>query len=99
MISKEMQKLNDQRADKITTKIEEMYPYVNVNNELYLYNEAADTYFGIWHLLDDGAIVIESCIGIEEARHRDLEDGDLFYFDEMTDDEIVEAIIREINDV
>lgn len=43
-----------------------------------------------------GAIVIEHAHGIEEYTVGRFEDGDLFFMDDMTEDEMFEAMVREI---
>jgi len=44
----------------------------------------------------DGFIVIEHADSLEEVELNRFEDGDCFYMDELTEDEMFEAMIKEI---
>ncbi len=44
----------------------------------------------------DGFIVIEHADSLQEAMLPRFEDGDLYYMDDMTEDEMFEAMVREI---
>lgn len=43
------------------------------------------------------AIVVGYANNMKEAKNNMFEDGDLFYMDEMSREEMLEAVIREIN--
>ena len=45
-----------------------------------------------------GVIVLEYADSLEEAKLPRFEDGDLYYMDEMNEEEMFQAMIREIED-
>lgn len=45
----------------------------------------------------DAAIVIEYADSIEEAKINRFEDGDMFYVEEMDEETMLQAVLREIN--
>ncbi len=70
-------------------------PFSLDGQNCYLYGK--DHYFKVTLLyIDDGAIVVEHAHSLVEAKKNFFEDGDLFYIDEMAEDEIVDAIINEV---
>lgn len=61
----------------------------------FLYGQ--DHYFMITGLdWEEKSIVVEHAHSLEEAKRDMFEDGDRFYVDEMTENEIVDAIIDEV---
>lgn len=96
MISVEMKSENSKRFDNIDATIRSMFPQIEINGEKFCYDETIDKYFGTFTFSDDGCIGLEICTGIEDAQKNWFDDGDLYYLDEMTDDEIVKAMLEEI---
>lgn len=89
--------------DRIEERIAERYEKAFlVYDGKQCYKSTGEHYFLITALcwLKDGifAIVVEHAEGKEEAQIPRFEDGDLFYIDEMSENEIFDAIINEIEE-
>lgn len=81
----------------IENKLTERYTKVGVDGNEYFYNEKDNCYFKITVLPRSiNAFVIEYADGLVEAKNGGSEDGDLFYVDDMTKEQMLEEMIQEI---
>lgn len=82
-------RIDDRIADRYSS------PFSIDGQRCYLYGD--NHYFMItpFHFEYD-SIIVEHAHSLEEAKKDLFEDGDRLYLDEMTDDEIFDAIVREI---
>ena len=96
MMLMETSSLEDVR-NRIDNRIADRYPspFEIDGQRCYLFGK--DHYFMItpFHFEYD-SIIVEHAHSLEEAKKNLFEDGDRFYLDEMTDDEIYDAIINEV---
>lgn len=87
-----------QTIERIERRLAEKYEGIRINGENCFLKEDG-TVFHLCGLTEPfNAVVIEYASTIEEAEKNMSEDGDLFYMDEMTEDEIYQAMINEIED-
>lgn len=98
MILTETSSLEDVR-NRIDERIAERYisPFIVNGQRCYLYG--TNHYFMVtpFHFQYD-SILVEHARSIEEAKKDLFEDGERYYLDEMSEDDIFEAIINEIED-
>lgn len=52
--------------------------------------------FSLWCFPEDGALVLEHAENQREAELNRFEGGDMFYLEDMTEEEIFRAMLREI---
>lgn len=99
MTSEEMRKLF-YRHKKLEDRFKSIYsvPFF-VRNEKPCFQARNGHYFLVTSAYSkeyDGFIVIEHADSLEEVKLNRFEDGDAFYMDDMTEDEMFEAMVREI---
>ena len=88
MRSYRKQQLNNRLAEKYRSVIIHDKPYfLNKNGTLFRLDSMGGNY---------NCLLIEYADSLQEALLYRFEDGDLFYMDDMTEDEMFEAMVREI---
>ncbi len=89
----------DQRVENLEQRFEEKYgtPFFVWKRKCFTVNERE--FFRVAGLKWLNAIVIEHAFSEEEAKKNMFEDGDAFYMDEFTEDEMLDAMIKEIEDI
>ena len=91
-----------ERRDKLEERFKHRYPIpFTLRNGKPCFQAHNDHYFLLTALRPqgegvDGFIVIEHADSLEEAMLPRFENGDSFYMDDMTEDEMFEAMVREI---
>lgn len=94
MIEMENQRKN--RIEALQKRLDERYPKEQFENGVF-YKLDSKNYFRIDSVADPDGIVVEHGEKNNTAIWY-LEDGDVFYLDEMTEDETFKAIIREVEE-
>lgn len=81
----------------VKNKLAEKYSRVDVNGIEYFFNKKDNCYFKITVFPKSiNALVVEYADGLVEAKNGGSEDGDLFYVDDMTKEEMLAEMIQEI---
>lgn len=80
---------------RLNSHMSERYVGVIINGE-QCFKTKNGCIFHVEKFPGSPAIVIEYAENEEEAKKNLFEDGDLFYPDEMTEEELIEAMIKEI---
>ena len=81
----------------IVEQISERYPAKKIGPNKCFYNKEKNDYFMVDIFRHFGAIFVEYANGVNEAQNNIFEDGDLFYPDDGTKEEMLEKILAEIN--
>lgn len=76
-------------------RLKKRYKTLTINDENCFLTEDG-TILHLTGLKDFNAIVIEYALSEEEAKKNMFEDGDLFYLDEMNEEQMFGAMIEEI---
>lgn len=87
-----------ERVEKLESRFEERYGLFSKTEEKKCFYVNDEEYFMVTGLASLGGIVIEHALSKREAERNMFEDGDLFYMDELDEDAMFEAMIREIED-
>ena len=98
MTSKEMKSKIEARAAALNARFSELFQTVQVGPKSFFLGPDGVCLFALDYLGPYGALVIEYAEDYEEARFNYLEDGDLFYLDEMDEETMFQAMLQEIND-
>ena len=85
MISKETRLQRINRLNTLKEELKKRYEVHSINGEEY-YKSGKGNYFHPELLTEWGCIVLE---------YGDMEDGDLFYLEDLTDEELLKAVIQE----
>lgn len=86
----------NKRYQAIYKMLEERYKTERCNGkENFRYN---DGWFRLFEFPGEYALCIEYANNKEEAEVNGYEDGDRFYLDEMSEEEMLQAMIKEIED-
>ena len=86
-----------QRLEELHIRLCEKYDTVTVGGrDCFLQGD--NHYFRLNGIVPFGAVVLEHADGIEEAEVNRFEDGDLFYLDELSTDEMFECLVAEIEE-
>ena len=96
MTSTEQKSLINARITAVEQRLDAMFDQVEVNGEK-CYRTADGRVFLVTAIYSQGAIVIEYADDVAAAAQNAYEDGDLFYLEEMGEEEMLESILREIN--
>lgn len=99
MTSMETKKILNTRISKIEQKLKEIYPVAFQIRGQNCYEAGENEYFMITGLSWANAVVVEHAFSVDEATKNRFEDGDLFYMDELSEDEMLNAMIKEIEEV
>lgn len=86
------------RLKYLENKLQSKYQSIEIQgNHCFITNK--DEIIHLTGLKNFRAIVIEYAETLEEAKRNLFEDGDLFYIDELTEDEMLNKMIKEIENV
>lgn len=96
MTEMEIKKMIDVRVKKLEKRFQERYAlaFEAGGKNCFSYDEGE--YFQVTGLGSFNAIVIEHADSEDEARKGRFEDGDLFYLAELDEDEMFNAMVKEI---
>lgn len=86
------------RIEKLESRFEEKYELFSKPGEKKCFYVNDGEYFMVTGLVNFGSIVIEHALSKRDAERNMFEDGDLFYLDELDEDAMFEAMIREIEE-
>ena len=86
------------RAEALNKRFSELFQTVQVGSRTFFLGPDGVSLFALDYLGPYGALVIEYAEDYDEARDNCLEDGDLFYLEEMDEDAMFQAMLREIRD-
>lgn len=98
MTSKGTKKNLEEIRIKIEKKMEETYEVCFDLMGKKCFRARKNEFFLVTALTWANAIVIEHAFSESEARKNIFEDGDLFYVEDMNEDEIYQGMIKEIED-
>lgn len=82
---------------KMNEQLTKLYEKVSVAGQECFRHESG-MYFRLFEFPGSNALCIEYAENYEEAQKNRFEDGDLFYMDELSEDEMFNAMIKEIED-
>lgn len=85
------------RLENLENRLKNRYEQIEVNNRNCFLLENGEI-IQLTGLKSFGAIVIEYAETMEEAEKNMFEDGDLFYLDELDENQMFEQMIREIEE-
>lgn len=86
-----------ERLEKLESRLQSKYKLIEINDSNYFMKKNG-TIFDLIGLIKFNAIVIEYADTMEEAKKYMFEDGDLFYLDEMDEEQMLEKMIEEIEE-
>lgn len=92
-------KMLDQRVQNLEKRFEKRYGSPFYVRERKCFTVSEQEFFIVSRLLCFNAIVIEHAFSETEAKKNVFEDGDLFYIDELTEEEMFNEMIKEIEDI
>lgn len=95
MISKEMKKIIDERKKSLEELFVKQYEQIEVNHEK-CFITSVGMIFMITALPSFEALVVEYADNLEDAKNNAYEDGDLFYINELSEFEMYEKMLMEI---
>lgn len=84
------------RANALNARFAEKFQSVQVGPRMFFLSSDGASLFALDYLGPYGALVIEYAADYDEADANRLEDGDLFYLDELDEDAMFDAMLREI---
>lgn len=84
-------------ASSVERLVEKKYPVEFLVGGKKCFKHGEEHYFMITGLeWEEPAVVVEHADTLSDAKKNFFEDGDLFYIDEMSEDEIFDAIVNEV---
>ena len=86
------------RAEALKARFSERFQTVQVGPRSFFLGPDGATLFAFDYLGPYGALVIEYAEDYDEAISGRLEDGDLFFLDEMDEDAMFQAMLQEIEE-
>lgn len=86
------------RADALNNRFAELFQTVQVGTRSFFLAPDGVSLFALDYLGPYGALVIEHAEDYDEALADRLEDGDLFYLDDMDEEAMFQAMLREIQE-
>ena len=98
MTSQEKKKQIEERCVLLERQFEERYGKPFNVSEKKCFMAGNDEFFMVTGLSWENAIVIEHASSKVEAKKNMFEDGDLFYIGELSDEEMFEAMVKEIEE-
>ena len=98
MTSKETKKKIKERCESLERRFGEIYERMPDISERKCFKVREDEIFMITGLEWAQAIVVEHADSEEEARKNLFEDGDLFYLEELDEEQMLQEMIREIEE-
>ena len=84
------------RADALNARFAEKFKSIQIGSRMFFLSSDGVTLFSLDCLGPCGALVIEYAADYDEAAANRLEDGDLFYLDELDEESMFQAMLREI---
>lgn len=85
------------RIANLEKELKKIYKAVDVNSE-NCFEKKTGEIFHVFGIKEFNALGIEYAENMNEAKKNLYEDGDLFYIDDMNEAEMLEAMIREIEE-
>lgn len=86
-----------ERIRKLENELRKIYKSVNVNGDNCFAKKTGEI-FHLFGIKDFNALGIEYAENMNEAKKNVYEDGDLFYINDMNEEEMLAAMVREIED-
>jgi hypothetical protein len=86
------------RADALNARFSELFKTIQVGPRSFFLGPDGATLFALDYLGPYGALVIEHAADYNEALANRLEDGDLFYLDDLDEDAMFKAMLQEIEE-
>jgi len=86
------------RADALNARFSERFKTIQVGARAFFLGPDGASLFAIDYLGPYGALVIEYAEDYDDALANRLEDGDLFYLDELDEESMFQAMLREIEE-
>lgn len=83
------------RLENLENKLKTRYKPVKVNGENCFLKKNGEV-FHLFGMKNFNALGVEYAENMEEAKRNLYEDGDLLYINEMNEEEMLEAMIKEI---
>lgn len=97
IIMRSMEQKRKNRLEYIKKRLSLQFKSEEINsNECFLKDDGV--YFHVFEFPGSNALAIEYADDLEEAKINRFEDGDRFYLDEMNEDEMFSAMLKEIED-
>lgn len=94
----EKKKKIDDRTFNLEQQLEKKYKKVFDIFGKKCFKAREDEFFSLTRLQWANAIVVEHAFSLEEAKKNMFEDGDLFYLDELNEEQMLEKMIEEIEE-
>ena len=85
------------RLKNLEERLKSTYESIKVNDENCFLKKTGEI-FRLFGMKNFNAICVEYATNIKEAEKNLYEDGDLFYMDELNEEDMLKAIINEIED-
>jgi len=98
MTEKETRSQIIERVKRLETRFERRYEVVSSPDRKKCFRVNDGEYFMVTGLTAFGGVIIEHAFSKQEAEKNLFEDGDLFYLNEMDEDTMFKAMMREIED-
>lgn len=98
MTSKETKRKIKERCETLERRFEEIYERMPDISERKCFKAREDEIFMITGLEWTKAIVLEHACSEEEVRKNLFEDGDLFYLEELDEEQMLKEMIQEIEE-
>ena len=86
------------RVDALNNRFSDRFKTIQVGSRTFFLGPDGVSLFALDYLGSYGALVIEYAEDYDEAFANRLEDGDLFYLDEMDEEAMFQAMMREIGE-
>lgn len=86
------------RADALNARFSEQFKSIEVGSRTFFLGPDGVSLFALDYLGPYGALVIEHAESYDDALANRLEDGDLFYLDELDEEAMFQAMLREIEE-
>lgn len=85
------------RLKNLENRLKKRYEFIIINGDGCFITESGEI-IQLTGLKAFNAIVIEYAESMEDAKKNMFEDGELFYLDDMNEDEMFKAMIKEIEE-
>lgn len=86
------------RAEALNSRFSERFKTIQVGSRAFFLGPDGASLFALDYLGPYGALVIEYAPDYDEALAGRLEDGDLFFLDELDEDAMFQAMLQEIEE-
>lgn len=97
MISKEMKKKIKERREALERRFEKKYEHTQEISGKKCFKVREDEFFMVTAMEWAEALVLEHAFTEDETKKNMFEDGDLFYMDEMNEEQMFRAMLEEIS--